>query len=148
MTKTEKKQLYRLPDEGKIAGVCAGIAEYTGMETWLVRIICFSGLVLSGSLFFIGYVAAWFILDKKFDEQGKRTGKFSNKKRDQWQRFEDDEIDRTVEVKSKVWQAGEPPRQAFYDIVKQFDGIERRVRKMEGYVTSNEFTLKREINRL
>lgn len=149
MTKSTK-QLNRLPDQGKVAGVCAGVAEFTGVEPWLVRIVWFSGLVLSGGFFFVAYIAAWFILDKKYDDPTKKTGQFRNPKRDQWQRFnsDDEDIDRSIEVKRKVWQAGEPPRQAFKDIVKQFDGIERRVQKMEGYVTSNEFTLNREINRL
>lgn len=143
---TTKRQLYRIPEQGKIAGVCAGVAEYTGTETWLVRVIWFSGLLLSGGFFFVAYVAGWFILDKK-------NAAFSNKKktsgRDQWHRFnQDGDIDRTVEVKTKVWQAGEPPKEAFRDIVRQFDSIEHRVRDMEGYVTSNEYTLRREINRL
>lgn len=143
MSKGEKKQLNRLPDQGKIAGVCAGVAEYTGMETWLVRIIWFSGLILSGGFFFVAYFACWFILDKKRTNpegthKAKKSGRFSF----------GDEIDRSIEVKSKVWQAGEPPRQAYRDIVRQYQGIEQRVREMETYVTSNEFTLKREINRL
>ena len=145
MTKPNK-QLVRISSQGKIAGVCAGVAEYTGIETWLVRILWITGFVFSGGFFFVAYIAAWFILDK--DGTVKRTGNYRHK-RDQWHRFdEDSDIGKAVEVKSKVWQAGEPPRQAFQDIVRQFDGIEKRVRKMEGYVTSNEFTLKREINRL
>jgi len=146
MTKPNK-QLVRIPSEGKISGVCAGVAEYTGIEPWLVRIIWFTGFVFSGGFFLVAYIAAWFILDKDGTISRRKAG--LRGKRDQWQRFDTDEdIDRAVEVKSKVWQAGEPPRQAFHDIVRQFEGIENRVRKMEGYVTSNEFTLKREINRL
>lgn len=148
MTQQQKKQLCRIPERGKIAGVCAGVAEYTNMETWLVRILWFTGLIFSGGFFFVAYIACWFILDKKYEGQTKRKGNLKGK-RDQWQRFESEpDIDQGIEVKTKVWQAGEPPRQAFKDIVRQFDGIERRVRDMEGFVTSNEFTLKREINRL
>jgi len=147
MTKTNNKQLVRIPSQGKIAGVCAGVAEYTGIEPWLVRIIWFTGFVFSGGFFLVAYIAAWFILDTE-DKGYKKSGAFK-KKRDQWYRTNgDNDIDRAVEVKSKVWQAGEPPKQAFKDIVNQFDGIEARVRKMETYVTSNEFTLKREISRL
>lgn len=145
MTKSGKP-FRRIPSKGKVAGVCAGVAEYTGMESWLVRIIWFSGLVFSGGFFFIAYIACWFILDKDTAPL-KKDGQVQSG--DQWQRFEENEdIDRAVEVKSKVWQSGEPPKQAFKDICRQFEGIERRVRNMEGYVTSNEYTLKREINRL
>jgi phage shock protein C len=154
MTNPINRKLNRIRSQGKVAGVCAGIAEYTGLETWLVRVIWFSGLLFSGFLFIIVYIAAWFILDVK-EEQGyssnvKRGGK------DQWSRFgvrdevelARDEIDRAVHIKRNVYQSGEPPRMAFRDITQQFRGIEDRIKDMESYVTSNEFTLKREINRL
>ena len=151
-----RKQLQRIPEHGKIAGVCAGVAEYTGVETWLVRVIWFSGFILSGGFFFIAYIAGWFIMDKREPSQqsyGRQKASYGSQgfsgKKDQWHRMsEDEDIDRTVEVKTKVWQAGEPPRVAFRDIARQFDSIERRVRNVEGYVTSSEFTLKREISRL
>ena len=34
-----KKSLYRLPKQGKISGVCAGLAEYFDMDVTLVRVI-------------------------------------------------------------------------------------------------------------
>ncbi len=142
-----KRQLYRIPSQGKIAGVCAGVAEYTNAEPWLIRVIWFSGFLLSGGFFLIAYVAGWFILDRKpgfTSAKSKDAGKS-----DQWHRFDDKhDIDQAIEVKTKVWQAGEPPRRAYKDILSQFESIEHRVRDMETYVTSNEFTLKREINRL
>lgn len=136
-----KKDLYRDPDKGKIAGVCAGIAEYFGWELWLVRIIVISGVLLSGSFFLVAYVAAWFILDKKEVVQS-RAGNSINVQ------SSNSQPETSVEVKAKVWQAGEPPRQAFYDINRRFSSMETRLRKMETYVTSSEFQLNREINRL
>ncbi|NRB25695.1 PspC domain-containing protein, partial [Shewanella sp.] len=35
MSDTRERTLYRLPQSGKIAGVCSGIADYFGFETWL-----------------------------------------------------------------------------------------------------------------
>lgn len=142
-----KRQLYRIPSQGKLAGVCAGVAEYTSVETWLVRVIWLSGFLLSGGFFLIAYIACWFILDSKPGfESNKAKSKSSG---DQWQRFGNQhDIDQAVEIKTKVWQAGEPPRRAYKDILGQFESIEHRVRDMETYVTSNEFTLKREINKL
>lgn len=142
-----KKELYRDPENGKVAGVCAGIAEYFGWELWLVRIIVISGCLLSGSFFFVAYIAAWFILDKKprpgaspkpshFTFQGKG-----------WQNKHQEE-EKTVEVKSKVWQSGEPPKRAFYDINKRFLSMETKLRKIESYVTSSEFQLNKEISKL
>mgnify|MGYP001179800090 CR=1 FL=1 len=146
------KQLYRDTDNARIAGVCSGIAHYFGLETWLVRILAVTGFfLLAGPFMFVAYIAGWFILDKKplgdapeeqttvHQSRGKgwkNTSSPSNNSRHK------------VEVKTKVWQAGEPPKQAFHDIRNRFQKSEIRLRKMETYVTSREFELNREISRL
>ena len=99
--------------------------------------------MLASSVFSVAYVAAWFILDKKprvADEVhfGVRDSQLQ----------QDKAGDAGVEVKAKVWQAGEPPRQALFDINQRFTNIEGRLRKIETYVTSAQFQLSREINRL
>jgi phage shock protein C len=146
------KQLHRDPQQGKIAGVCAGFAEYFGIETWLVRIATVAAtLLLAGPFVPVFYIAAWFILDKKEPEHGlgsQRNTSFAGKHSVKGWRSEADDEDKKVEVKSKVWQAGEPPKQAFYDIKQKFIRIETRLRKVETYVTSSEFQLNREINKL
>ncbi|WJG08368.1 envelope stress response membrane protein PspC [Aliiglaciecola sp. LCG003] len=147
-----RKQLQRDTQNGKIAGVCAGIAEYFGIETWLVRIATVAAmLLLAGPFIPVFYIAAWFILDKKTPEHGQafhRSTPFDPKHQGKGWKNELADNDRKVEVKSKVWQAGEPPKQAFYDIKQQFIRTEARLRKMETYVTSSEFQLNRELNKL
>lgn len=146
----ERKQLYRDPVNGRIAGVCAGVAEFFGIEIWLVRILAVTGFfLLAGPFMFVAYIAAWFILDKKptgirvtRTVQRKSTGK------GWYHAAVDDDNDKKVEVKAKVWQAGEPPRQAFFDIRRQFRSIEERLRKVEKYVTSKEYQLNHEISKL
>jgi phage shock protein C len=154
--------LHRDPSKGKIAGVCAGIAEYFGMEIWLVRVLTLTGFfLLGGPFFFVGYIAAWFILEKK--PRGSSTKskggdkskgeEFSfrsqhNKARGKgWHNVSEQESEKVV-VKSKVWQAGEAPKQAFIDIKQRFAKNETRLRKMESYVTSSEFQLNRELSKL
>jgi phage shock protein C len=134
-------QLYRIPNQGKIAGVCAGLAEYFSWETWLVRILVVSG-VLFGMPFLIPiYIAGWFILDKA--PGSEKVAKASNKS------SSDDNISQeSIKVKARIWQAGEPPRQAFHDIKRKFRVLEGKLRSVEQYVTSSEFTVAREINKL
>ena len=164
--------LYRIPQEGRIAGVCAGVAEYFNLETWLVRIIVVCGVLFSGFFFVIAYVALWFVLDKKsvFEDSPRSRSKFDTSSRDErravrkeklkksWNEFDekvrshfDDRPDfasKPIGVKQKVWQAGEPPAQAFRDISNQFSDLEKRLQSLESYVTSPEFTVSREIDRL
>jgi phage shock protein C len=148
--------LHRDPSKGKIAGVCAGIAEYFGMEIWLVRILTLTGFfLLAPPFFFVGYIAAWFILEKKprglaarsRDEWSATRSHHDKVQGKGWHNLSEDESEKVV-VKSKVWQAGEPPKQAFIDIKQRFEKNEIRLRKMETYVTSTEFQLNRELSKL
>jgi len=147
------KNLYRDPEKGKIAGVCAGLSDYFGIELWLVRIIVLSAFFLTaGTFVVVCYVAAWFILDKKPGSTEKHDifkqhRKSSASTTKGWRNDSDDEEEK-INVKSKVWQAGEPPKQAFHDITQRFARNENRLRKVESYVTSSEFQLNREINNL
>jgi phage shock protein C len=164
--------LYRDPSRGKVAGVCAGIAESFGFETWLVRVAAITMILLSGGmLFFVLYIAAWFILDvkpggeKKHKKHGRNTrrgyqGAYQDGYQEQPQKPEQQtdqkDIDNhirshfksPVSVKEKIWQAGELPAKAFKDISSQFSDLEKRLQNLETYVTSTEYTVANEINRL
>lgn len=149
------KELHRDPEKGRIAGVCAGLAEYFGLETWLVRILTVTGFfLLAGPFMIVAYIAAWFILDKKPGSKEKgdilkhHFGPKMRRGKGWHNEFNEAESDKKVEVKSRVWQAGEPPRQAFFDIKQKFKRIEGRLRNVETYVTSSEYQLNREINKL
>lgn len=147
----ERRELYRIPEKARIAGVCAGIAEYFGIEVWLVRILTVSGFFLLAAPFvFVAYVAAWFILEKRPGEMGAETKPiYSQAEGKGWKNTDaKPPKDHKVEVKTKVWQAGEPPRQALHDIAGRFNKAEKRLRKIETYVTSREYQLNREISRL
>ena len=148
--------LHRDPSKGKIAGVCAGIAEYFGMEIWLVRVLTLTGFfLLGGPFFFVGYIAAWFILEKKprglstkpKDDEFAFTSQHNKARGKGWHNVSEQDSEKVV-VKSRVWQAGEPPKQAFIDIKQRFANNESRLRKMETYVTSSEFQLNRELSKL
>jgi phage shock protein C len=131
MRGSDNKVLYRIPQSGKIAGVCAGIADYFNFETWLVRVLAISIFLLGGSgIVVVIYIALWMILDVKAPtEQGRDD-------------FKD------IEVKKKVWQAGEPAKQALSDVNRQFYSLELRLQNLERYVTSDNFDLKRQIDNL
>ena len=155
--KSRRGELYRNPAQGKIAGVCAGIADYFGWETWLVRILVVSGVLFGMPFLILGYIAAWFILDKNPKVQSKKHhAKFQqsdgcNHSHDNTHKShyrEEEQDNESIKVKARVWQSGEPPKQAFHDIRKKFGSLEKKLRVIEQYVTSSEFTVSREINKL
>lgn len=147
----KKIELYRNPAKAKIAGVCAGIANYFGWETWLVRILVVSA-VLFGMLFVIpAYVAAWFILDKSPEKaevirpENNANSFDTNARKNQ---HSDDLVNESIKVKARVWQSGELPKQALYDIGRKFNALEEELRLIEKHVTSEEFRVSRDINNL
>ncbi|RJG42162.1 envelope stress response membrane protein PspC [Motilimonas pumila] len=128
----QDKTLYRNPVRGKVAGVCAGLAEFFNMETWLVRIIVISVFLFNFPLAALAYGAACLLLDKKPPSQ---ASEYAQAKGD-------------IHLKSKVWQSGETPKQALTDLDRQFSRLEDSVKQMEKTVTSEAFQVNREINRL
>ena len=148
MTIKGRGELYRNPSQGKIAGVCAGLADYFGWETWLVRILVVSGVLLGMGWFVVIYIAAWFILDKKSGSATKVETKLKQKVKNSAEQVKEELSSESIKVKSRIWQAGEPPKQAFHDIRRKFTTLERELRQIERYVTSPEFTVSREINNL
>ena len=128
----EERNLYRDPQQGKIAGVCAGLADYFGLETWIVRLLAISGLIFAGFITFTAYVAAWLLLDKKPVAL-----------------YQSDEADLAeVRMKARSWQAGITPHQALGRVAQELDAIEPRLQRMEKLVTSKEFNLQREFSKL
>ena len=58
------KKKFRLDRvNGKIAGVCGGIAYYTGIDPLIVRIIFAVGAVAGFGTFILVYLAIWLLAD-------------------------------------------------------------------------------------
>ena len=111
---------------GKVMGVCAGIADYTGLDVTLVRIMFVSAVFMSGGSILPLYFIAGFLADDQPRELavGDRED----------QRF---------------WQGvrASPTRTA-RDIRGRLRDIDRRLADVETYVTSSNGRLAREIEQL
>lgn len=133
----KRRELLRDDRNGKIAGVCAGIADYFGWELWLVRVVVLASVLLGfGGILPVLYLVGWIVLEKKSVAE-QRSGEPVRAA-----------AERPVEVKTRVWQRGEAPPRALNHLKQQFDSIEYRLRDMESYVTSSKFQLHREFNKL
>jgi len=134
----KKRELLRDDLNGKIAGVCAGIADYFGWELWLVRVVTLASVLLGlGTFIPVLYLVGWIVLRKKSQTLGHNQAQQPV-----------DAVFKPVEVKTRIWQRGESARQASLHIRRQFDEIEHRVRNIESYVTSNRYQLDREFRKL
>lgn len=144
-----KKELLRDEKRGKLGGVCAGIANYFGWELWVIRIIAVTALILATKVTIVAYCIAWIVLDKA----PKKTKTSAGSEHQEQAVREETRVERTadgrtIEVKTKVWEAGKLPHYALGDIENEFATMEKSLRSIESYVTSSEFRVRHEINRL
>ena len=57
-----KKPLYRIPSQGKIAGVCAGLADYFDFDVTLMRVIFVIATFITGGIIVLLYLILAIIL--------------------------------------------------------------------------------------
>ncbi len=118
-------RFYRDPANGRILGVCAGAADYFDVSPGTVRIAAIIGLFFFTIPTVVAYFAAGMLIDAK-PEHLYASG-------------EQEEFWREMRT--------EPSRTAS-NLSHKFRGIERRIRAAEAYVTSSEFKLNRDFNKL
>ncbi|HEJ2468472.1 TPA: envelope stress response membrane protein PspC [Vibrio cholerae] len=127
-----KRELYRDPYNGKIAGVCAGLANYFGLEVWLVRILVITAALLGGTfLVLVAYVAMALMLEK-LPKQYR----------------EDIRSQQEYTLKSKPWAQGQAPKELLHTLDRDLSQVETRIRSVEAYVTSEAFKVNREFRKL
>ncbi len=121
-----RTRFYRDTVNGKVMGVCAGIADYTGMDVTLIRIMMVAAILLgSGSPILLYFIAGWMTPKKPYEL-----------------RSDDAE-------EKKFWQGVRAsPAQTARDIRGRFRDIDRRLADIESYVTTENRSLAREIERL
>ncbi|MCY3624228.1 MAG: PspC domain-containing protein [Gammaproteobacteria bacterium] len=134
-------RLCRDRENGKLLGVCAGIANYYGLESWVVRLIALTGLVFLTSVTLVGYFVAALLMDpsplRRRSRRRRHRGRRRRKNRDRSYLRDD-----STEEYSWV------PRQRLREVGAEFDQMELKLRRMETHVTSGHYELHRELAEL
>jgi len=142
-----KRELYRDPDNGKICGVCAGIADYFGFETWVVRVIAVSLLIFLNGGMVLGYFIACWLLEVKPGSKSRRScyPHFrSRQSREENTYQEQKEPPRYRPNVQEVWKKGNVASQTIDSVQKKFNRVEGKLRNLESYITSKKFKLDQE----
>jgi phage shock protein C len=131
------RKLYRDPVRGKIGGVCAGIGAYYGAEPWVVRCIAVTGLLFLPSIVFPAYWIAYFLMEK-LPQGNAEAGRCRR-----GQRHRQTHSSPSPELGARL-----SPRNSLRDVQADLAEAELRLRRMESHVTSGQFELHRELNRI
>ena len=59
---TGTRRLVRRTDDRMIAGVCSGVADYTGVDVTVIRLAAVVGTVLGFGTLLVAYVIAWLLM--------------------------------------------------------------------------------------
>jgi phage shock protein C len=121
-----RTRFYRDKRHGKVMGVCAGIADYTGFDVNLVRVCFIASVFMSGG----GIVPFYFIAGWMTPTKPR-------------------EFEHADREEAQFWQGvrASPTRTA-RDIRSRFKDIDRRLADIESYVTTENRSLAREIDQL
>jgi len=131
-------RLYQDKSRAKIAGVCAGIARYFGVEVWVVRGIAITGLIFMSQIVVPAYFIAMWILPKSPDGDSPLDSKPTNPAT-----ADDEHASPAPELGTRL-----SPRRSLRNVQAEFDQIELKLRRMESHVTSGQFELQRELKRI
>ncbi len=137
--------LYRDNKNKKICGVCAGSAEYLGVETWQVRLGALCGLFFLPSIAVPAYFITYFLMDKK-PYYREVTDRF-----DQGHQREDEHMRPSMRERKSENRVNKPRIsnvQAMSTAKRKFADIEDKLRCMETHVTSSKFELQREFKKI
>ena len=108
----------RIPDQGVVAGVCAGIAEYFDWNVRLLRAILVISFIVSG--FFpivVAYCVLWYVLEP-------------------------------AHVSSQTFDAPTRPGPSMSEVHSRFAKLDERLQNIEECVTDKDFELRRELRKL
>jgi len=62
---TPARRLTRSRDNRMISGVCGGIAEYTGLDANLIRLVVVLGTIFGFGSLAVAYVVAWILMPQE-----------------------------------------------------------------------------------
>ncbi len=141
--------LYRNTRDGKLGGVCAGLADHWDIAHWVMRLIWVGGFLFTGTLALWVYLGAWILLSP----QPSRYGAAGSSREDRDEHGSDDvamEYDERYHDyrPRRVFRYPEPGSVRLRRARERLDDALRRVEDMESYVTSRRYDLDREFSKL
>lgn len=118
-------RLYRSRRQSMIFGVCAGLAEYFGVDATIVRVLVVLGAIVFTPMFVIAYLALGFLLPVK-PEAPEGHGELNP-------------LQRRVRAE---------PHETLSSVRYRFRELDARLQRLEKYVTSQRYKLDKEFEQL
>ncbi|MGB1237812.1 MAG: envelope stress response membrane protein PspC [Pseudomonadales bacterium] len=121
------RNLYRNDHKGRVAGVCAGFADYFDVPTWVARLVFVTLVIFTFQMAIIAYIIAIFMLEKR-SEASRR--------------------DRSKEDTARDTRYAASPGTRLQGIRDRLNSLDQKVAVMERYVTSKKYHTNNQFNDL
>lgn len=136
--------LYRNTRRSRVAGVCAGIADYWDVAHWVVRLLFIAAFLFTGTLALWAYLAGWLLLAPR--PRGSVPGEGVDEPSPQ-RPMEYDERRHDYRPQNP-FRYSESASVRLERAQERLDAALRRVEAMERYVTSRRYQLNKAFSRL
>jgi phage shock protein C len=140
--------LYRNTRDGKIAGVCAGLADHWDIARWVVRLMWVAAFLFTGTLALWVYLAAWVLMAPRPSRWTAGGGPGEAPEYEEVVvEMEYDERHHDYRPR-KVFRYPDSSTERLRRARERLDAALGRVEAMESYVTSRQYELNKEFSRL
>ena len=120
-----RRKFYRSRNRAVLGGVCAGMADYFGFNLKMTRVLAVVSLFMAMPVTLIAYFGTVFLVPAAPEDGGQANF--------------DPEFRKAVRSS---------PRQTLSDVRRRFQSLDRRMARLERYVTSSRFNLDQEFKKL
>mgnify|MGYP001813425252 CR=1 FL=1 len=121
---TAQRGFYRNADRAMLGGVCAGLADYFGFNLRATRFLTFIAFLMAMPMTVLAYLALVFLVPTRSTRLETAA---------------DPDFRRTLRSS---------PARAADDVRRRFQSLDRRLARMEKYITSSRYELDREFRQL
>lgn len=122
---TFERRFVRSSDRRMLGGVCAGLAEYFGFNLAVTRLLAFIGFLMNPPLAALAYIAAVLLVPARQTTPA------------------DERLDPRFRRSLRS-----SPGRTMSDVRRRFQSLDRRLARLEKYVTSSRYRLDREFREL
>lgn len=141
--------LYRNTREGKVAGVCAGLADHWDVAHWVIRLIFIGACLFTGMLAIWVYIGAWLLIAPRSSRRNDRGDRV-----DDYDTYSDEDVEMEYDERrhdyrpKKVFRYSDSGSVRLKRAKERLDAALRRAEDMESYVTSRQYNLNNEFSKL
>ncbi len=148
-TNTRERRLYRDADRAILGGVCAGLADYFGLNLKVTRFLAIIAFLAAMPFAIIGYLGAVCLIPAA-SYRGREVRVESHccwgrsRRRSRRSRRTRERIDREFEAAREA----APPKPSLNEVRERYKTLDKRLAELEKKVTSPRFQLEQEFRKL